>query len=195
MEPSVSIGRDTVIEPGVYLQGKTEIGEDCRIGQGAVIEASTLGNNVVIKPYSVIEKSTIDAGAVIGPFAHLRPESEIGREAKVGNFVEIKKSRLAPGVKASHLTYLGDTTIGEDTNIGAGTITCNYDGKRKHPTTIGKNVFVGSNTALVAPVSVGDGSTIAAGSVITKKIPPDTLAVARARQQNIYRHHRRKKEN
>ena len=194
MEPSVSIGRDTVIEPGVYLQGKTEIGEDCRIGQGAVIENSVLRENVIIKPYSVIEQSTIDAGASIGPFAHLRPESEIGREAKVGNFVEVKKSRLAPGVKASHLTYLGDTTIGENTNIGAGTITCNYDGKRKHPTTIGKDVFVGSNTALVAPVTVGDGSTIAAGSVITKKIPPDTLAVARARQQNIYRHKRRKKE-
>ncbi len=194
IEPSVSIGRDTVIEPGVYLQGETEIGEDCRIGQGAVIENSVLSENVVIKPYSVIEESVIDAGASIGPFAHLRPGSEIGKKAKVGNFVEVKKSKLAPGVKASHLTYIGDTTIGENTNIGAGTITCNYDGKRKHPTTIGKDVFVGSNTALVAPITVGDGSTIAAGSVITKKIPPHTLAVGRARQQNIYRHKRRKKE-
>ncbi len=195
LETTVKIGRDTVIEPGVFLRGATEIGEGCRIGQGAVIEDSTLCEGVTVKPYSVIEKSVIDAKAVIGPFAHLRPESEIGREAKVGNFVEVKKSRLAPGVKASHLTYLGDAIVGEATNIGAGTITCNYDGKRKHQTTIGKNVFVGSNTALVAPVTVGDGATIGAGSVITKPVPSHTLGVARARQQNIYRRKKHKKDS
>ena len=194
LETTVEIGQDTLVEPGAFLQGETKIGEGCRIGQGAVIEDSVLGENVVIKPYSVIEKSRIDSNAAIGPFAHLRPESEIGREAKVGNFVEVKKSRLSPGVKASHLTYLGDTTIGEFTNIGAGTITCNYDGKRKHQTTIGRKVFVGSNTALVAPLTVGDGAIIAAGSVITKKIPPGTLSVGRARQQNIYRHKKHKKD-
>ena len=194
LEPGIAIGSDTVLEPGVSLRGETKIGEGCRLGQGAVIEGSTLGAGVTVKPYSVIEKSRIDAGAVVGPFAHLRPGSDIGRAAKVGNFVEIKKSRLAPGVKASHLSYLGDTTIGEGTNIGAGTITCNYDGKAKHPTTIGKNVFVGSNTALVAPIAVGDDSTIAAGSVITKKVPPNTLAVGRARQQNFYRRKKVKKD-
>ncbi len=194
VEGSVEIGQDTIIDPGVYLKGETKIGEGCHIGLGAVIENSVLENGVTVRPYSVIEESIIHPQAVIGPFAHLRPGSDIGREAKVGNFVEVKKSKLAPGVKASHLTYLGDTTIGKETNIGAGTITCNYDGKKKHPTTIGENVFVGSNTALVAPVTIGDRVTIAAGSVITKRVPDDTLAVARARQQNIYRRRKRRKD-
>ncbi len=192
LETVVVIGQDTVIEPAVSLCGRTRIGEGCRIGRGAVIEDTVLENGVVVQPYSVIEGSIIREGAVIGPFAHLRPGSDIGRQARVGNFVEVKKSKLAPGVKASHLTYLGDTTIGPDTNIGAGTITCNYDGRKKHPTTIGERVFVGSNTALVAPVEVGDGAVIAAGSVITKRVPPQTLAVGRSRQQNIYRKIKRK---
>ncbi len=194
LETEVEIGRDSVVEPGVFLRGQTRIGEACRIGSGSVIEDSVIGDGAIIKPYSVIEGSVVHGGAAIGPFAHLRPGSEIGQEVRVGNFVEVKKSKLEPGVKASHLTYIGDTTIGSGTNIGAGTITCNYDGRKKHPTTIGKDVFVGSNTALVAPVTVGDGATIAAGSVITKKVPPNTLAVGRARQQNIYRKLRRKKD-
>lgn len=194
LEASVKIGQDTVLEPGVFLKGHTEIGKDCRVGVGTVIEDSIIGDDVFIKPYSVIERSSIHDTATIGPFAHLRPESEIGKGAKVGNFVEVKKSKLAPGVKASHLTYLGDSTIGEGSNIGAGTITCNYDGREKHPTTIGKDVFVGSNTALVAPVTVGDGAVIAAGSVITKKVPPNSLGVSRARQQNIYRWKKPKKD-
>jgi len=194
LEAGVKIGQDTVLEPGVFLRGQTEIGEDCRVGVGTVIEDSIIGDGVFIKPYSVIERSSIHDKATIGPFAHLRPESEIGNGAKVGNFVEVKKSKLAPGVKASHLTYLGDSTIGEGSNIGAGTITCNYDGIKKHPTTIGKDVFVGSNTALVAPVTVGDGAVIAAGSVITKKVPPNSLGVSRARQQNIYRWKKTKRD-
>lgn len=194
MDADVSIGQDTVLEPGVFLKGKTEIGENCRVGVGSVIEDSVIENDVVIRPYSVIEGSIVHQNAIIGPFAHLRPGSEIGRGTKVGNFVEVKKSKLAPGVKASHLSYIGDTTIGADTNVGAGTITCNYDGRRKHQTTIGRDVFIGSNTALVAPVTVGDGATIAAGSVITKKVPPNTLGVSRVRQQNIYRWKKRKKD-
>ncbi len=194
LEQGAILGRDTAIDPGVVMRGKVRVGEGCRIGVGSVIENTLIEDGVEIRPYSVIEESVIRSGAVVGPFAHLRPGSDIGNNAKVGNFVEVKKSRLAPGVKASHLTYLGDATIGEDTNIGAGTITCNYDGKRKHPTTIGKNVFVGSNTAFVAPVTIGDNATIAAGSVITKPIPEGTLGVARARQQNIYRRHKRKKD-
>jgi len=195
VEPDVQIGQDTIVAPGVFLRGRTQIGENCRIGTGAVIEDSEIGPNVEIRPYSVIEGSRVSARAAIGPFAHLRPGSDIGEEARVGNFVEVKQSRLEPGVKASHLTYLGDTTIGAGTNVGAGTITCNYDGRKKHRTTIGEGVFVGSNTALVAPVTVGDRAIIAAGSVITKPVPPGTLAVGRSRQQNLYRKTRHKKES
>ena len=195
VEMEVAIGRDTVVEPGVFLRGRTRIGEDCRVGAGAVIEDSDIGSAVEIRPYSVIESSRIFDRAVIGPFAHLRPGSEIGKEARVGNFVEVKQSKLEAGVKASHLTYLGDTTIGAGTNVGAGTITCNYDGRKKHRTTIGQEVFVGSNTALVAPVTVGDRAVIAAGSVITKPVPPDTLAVGRARQQILYRRRRGRKKD
>ncbi len=195
LEPDVKIGRDTVVEPGVFLRGRTRIGENCRIGTGTVIEDSEIGPDTDIRPYSVIEKSRVSARAAIGPFAHLRPGSDIGEEARVGNFVEVKQSRLETGVKASHLTYLGDTTIGAGTNVGAGTITCNYDGRKKHRTTIGEGVFVGSNTALVAPVTVGDRAIIAAGSVITKPVPPGTLAVGRARQQNLYRKTKHKKES
>ena len=194
LDTEVTIGMDTIVEPSVQLCGPTRIGEGCRIGRGTIIESSVVENGAEIRPYSVIEESVIHSHAMIGPFAHLRPGSEIGKTARVGNFVEVKKSKLAPGVKASHLTYLGDTTIGANTNIGAGTITCNYDGVKKHPTHIGEKVFVGSNTALVAPVEVGDGAIIAAGSTITKKVPPKTLAVGRARQQIIYRKIKHRKE-
>ena len=187
LEEGVVIGRDTVVGQGVVLKGNTIIGEACRIGAGAVFEDAVLEDGVTVKPYSVIEASHIRLEATIGPFAHIRPGSDVGPAAKVGNFVEVKKSKLSEGVKASHLSYLGDSEIGRDTNIGAGTITCNYDGKKKHKTRIGRDVFVGSNTALVAPVTVGDGALIAAGSVITKGVPPGALGVGRVRQKNIIR--------
>ena len=193
LENGVTIGRDTVIGQGVVLRGDTVIGEACRIDAGVVMEDAILEDDVTVKSYSVIEGSRIRTQAAIGPFAHIRPGSDVGPAAKVGNFVEVKKSKLSAGVKASHLSYLGDSEIGEDTNIGAGTITCNYDGKRKHKTRIGRDVFVGSNTALVAPVTVGDGALLAAGSVITKEVPPGALGVGRARQKNIVR--RTKKGN
>jgi bifunctional UDP-N-acetylglucosamine pyrophosphorylase/glucosamine-1-phosphate N-acetyltransferase len=182
IDPEVEVGAGTVIEPYVQLLGCTRVGCDCRIRSFAVIENCTLGKGVLIRQHSVLEDSTIFDGAQIGPFAHLRPGSEIGENAHVGNFVEIKKSRLGKGVKAGHLTYLGDAEIGEGTNIGAGTITCNYDGVSKHKTRIGKGAFVGSDSTLVAPITIGDGVYIGAGSCITKDVPDDALAVARGRQ-------------
>jgi bifunctional UDP-N-acetylglucosamine pyrophosphorylase / glucosamine-1-phosphate N-acetyltransferase len=182
IDAEVEIAPDTLIEPFVQLLGRTRIGSGCRIRSFTVIENCTLGNGVLIRQSCVLEDSTVADGAQIGPFAHLRPGSEIGENAHVGNFVETKKARLGKGAKANHLTYLGDAEIGEGANIGAGTITCNYDGVNKHPTRIGKGAFVGSDTTLVAPVSVGDGAYIGAGSCITKDVPADALAVARGRQ-------------
>lgn len=181
----VRLGRDTLVEPQVLLQGRTLVGEGCRIGAGSTIEDSIIGEGVLIKPHCVIIQSRIHAGAVVGPFAHLRPGAEIGPEARVGNFVEIKNTKLGKRSKASHLSYLGDAEIGEEVNIGAGTITCNYDGVAKHRTIIGNRVFVGSDTQLVAPVSVGDGAVLGAGSTITEDVPPGALALARARQVNL----------
>jgi bifunctional UDP-N-acetylglucosamine pyrophosphorylase/glucosamine-1-phosphate N-acetyltransferase len=183
IEADVEIGSDTVIEPAVQVLGKTRIGANCLIRTGSVIADSLLGDGVTVKPYSIITASRLAKGAAVGPFAHLRDGAELKPGARVGNYVEVKKSTLAEGVKAMHLSYIGDAKIGEDTNVGAGTITCNYDGVRKNPTTIGKLVFVGSNTALVAPVKVGDGAYIAAGSTITENIPPDALGIARGRQE------------
>ena len=182
IDPDVEVGAETTIEPYVQLLGRTRIGTGCRIRSFSVIENCTLGNGVLIRQSCVLEDSTIADGAQIGPFAHLRPGSEIGENAHVGNFVETKKAKLGKGVKANHLTYLGDAEIGEGTNIGAGTITCNYDGVNKHVTRIGKGAFVGSDSTLVAPVSIGDGAYIGAGSCITKDVPADALAVARGRQ-------------
>jgi len=182
IEPLVVIGRDTVIYPDVYLQGKTVIGENCRIEASVKIADSILENDVYIKMGCVITQSRIGAGADVGPWAHLRPLSDLRSGVHVGNFVEVKKSVLREGVKAGHLTYLGDAEIGAGTNVGAGTITCNYDGEKKHPTIIGARAFIGSNTALVAPVTVGDGAYIGAGSTITKDVPPGKLGIARARQ-------------
>ncbi len=182
IDPEVEVGPETVIEPYVQLLGRTRIGSGCRIRSFSVIENCTLGNGVLVRQSCVLEDSHVADRADIGPFAHLRPGSEIGEEAHVGNFVETKKAKLGKGVKAGHLTYLGDAEIGEGTNIGAGTITCNYDGVNKHETRIGKRVFVGSDTSLVAPVCVGDGAYIGAGSCITKDVPADALAVARGRQ-------------
>ncbi len=182
IDADVEVGADTVIEPFVQLLGKTRIGADSTIRSYTVIENCSIGDGVLVQQGCVMSESTVENGASIGPFAHLRPGSEIGESAHVGNFVETKKARLGKGAKANHLTYLGDAEIGEGSNIGAGTITCNYDGIKKHRTRIGKNAFVGSDVTLVAPVSVGDGAYIGAGSCITKDVPADALAVGRGRQ-------------
>lgn len=183
IEEDVIIGRDTTIYPNVIIEGQTKIGENCTIIGNSRIENSIVGDNVKIES-SVIEKSTIESNVTVGPFAHLRPNSHIKETAHVGNFVEIKNSVLEKGVKVGHLTYIGDSQIGEKTNVGAGTITCNYDGKKKHKTIVGKNSFIGSNTILVAPVEVGENSFTAAGSTITKDVPENTLAFGRAKQIN-----------
>ena len=180
-EEDVKVGRDTVIYPGVVLQGKTVIGDNCQILGTTRIIDSTLGDNIKVES-SVIEESILEEGVTVGPFAHLRPKSHLKEKVHIGNFVEIKKSTLEKGVKAGHLTYLGDAQIGEDTNIGAGTITCNYDGKNKFKTVIGKNSFIGSDSMLVAPVIIGENALVGAGSVITKDVPDNSLAVSRSKQ-------------
>ena len=182
IDAGVEVAADTVIEPFVQLLGRTKIGANCLIRSYSVIEDCTLGDNVLVLQSCVLTESAVADGAKIGPFAHLRPGSEIGEEAHVGNFVETKKTRLGKGAKANHLTYLGDAEVGERTNIGAGTITCNYDGVHKSITRIGKDAFVGSDSTLVAPVEVGDGAFIGASSCITQNVPADALAVSRTRQ-------------
>jgi bifunctional UDP-N-acetylglucosamine pyrophosphorylase/glucosamine-1-phosphate N-acetyltransferase len=169
------LGQDCVIYPDVAIEGDSVIGEGCEIHSGSRVTNSRLGNNVVIKDHCVIVDSNIESNCAVGPFAHLRMNTTIEEGAVVGNFVEVKKSRLGRGSKSMHLTYLGDATIGKNTNIGAGTVTCNYDGKNKHPTVIEDNVRIGSDTMLVAPVTVGRGAVTAAGSVVTEDVPPDTL--------------------
>lgn len=169
------VGRDCVIYPGVSIEGKSVIGEGCEIRSGTRISNSSVGNNVIIKDHCVVIDSEIESNCVVGPFAHLRMNTILEEGAVVGNFVEVKKSRLGRRSKAMHLTYLGDATIGANTNIGAGTVTCNYDGKAKHQTIIEDDVRIGSDTMLVAPVRIGRGSVTAAGSVITNDVPPDTL--------------------
>jgi len=180
--PRVQLQRDVLLEPGVRLDGAVQIGEGCRIGQGTVITDSTLGEGVEVRPYCVIERAQVGAGSKVGPFARLREGTDLAEGVHIGNFVETKKAKLHCGAKANHLTYLGDTEIGEGTNIGAGVITCNYDGVNKHRTTIGRNVFVGSDTQLVAPVVIGDGALIGAGSTITADVPADAVALSRAPQ-------------
>ncbi len=181
----VEVEPDVLLEPCVQLRGKTRVASGCVIRQGCVVEDSVLETGVLLKPYSHLESSIVRQDAQIGPFAHIRPASEIGVRAKVGNFVEIKKTTLGEGTKAGHLSYLGDATIGKDCNIGAGTITCNYDGFNKSPTTMGDRVFIGSNSALVAPIVLEDGAYVGAGSTLTQAVPTDSLAVARGRQRNI----------
>ena len=154
------------------------------MGSCSIVENSTLAANVQIAPFTSVVDSQIETGAIVGPFARLRPGNHIGRDAHIGNFVELKNTRLGAGAKANHLAYLGDSDIGDKSNIGAGTITCNYDGVSKHKTQIGKDTFVGSNSTLVAPLEIGDGSYIGAGSVITQAVPPDALALGRSRQVN-----------
>jgi bifunctional UDP-N-acetylglucosamine pyrophosphorylase/glucosamine-1-phosphate N-acetyltransferase len=185
IEPSVRVGSDTVIHPGVSLFGDTRIGRDCLLHQGVWIRDSVLADGVRVEPYSVLDGAEVASGCTVGPFARLRPASVLLPGSRVGNFVELKKTRLGAGSKASHLTYLGDTTVGDGANIGAGVVTCNYDGVDKHRTEIGDGAFVGSDTMLVAPVRVGADSVTGAGSVITHDVPAGSLAVARARQRNI----------
>ena len=201
LDRGVAIGRDTTVHPGVHLTGATVIGEGCLIEAGAVVKGSTLGAGCVVEPGAVIRNCRIGAGVVIkagsimedavihdhaaiGPMAHLRPGTELGPHVKIGNFVETKKIIMGEGSKASHLTYLGDATIGKNVNVGCGTITCNYDGVKKHRTVIEDDVFVGSDVQFVAPVTIGRNSLIAAGTTVTQDVPPDSLAIARSPQVN-----------
>jgi bifunctional UDP-N-acetylglucosamine pyrophosphorylase / glucosamine-1-phosphate N-acetyltransferase len=182
IDADVQIAADTVIEPYVQLLGETKIGAGCRVRSYSVVRDSVIGDGVTIRPGCVIESAQIGSGAIIGPYSHLRPGSEIGESAHVGNFVETKKIKLGRGSKANHLTYLGDAEIGAGVNIGAGTITCNYDGVHKHKTVIDDGVFIGSDSTLVAPVRVGKGAYVGAASCITEDVPEDSLAIGRARQ-------------
>ncbi len=182
IERDVRIGRDTVICPGCYIRGASTIGQNCIVEQGSIVINSELGDGVVIKSYSVISDSKICGEASIGPFAHLRPGTELGSKVKIGNFVEVKKSKIGEGSKASHLSYLGDAVVGRGVNVGAGTITCNYDGKRKYETVIEDGVFIGSDTQFVAPVTIGECAYIGAGSTITRDVPSGSLALSRSRQ-------------
>lgn len=184
VDVDVTVGPDTVIHPGVFLEGRTRVGARCELHAGVRIVDSTLEDGVLVNNHCVIRRTRVAEGAQVGPFAHLREGTVVGAEAKIGNFVETKKTSLGRGSKASHLTYLGDTSVGDGANVGAGTITCNYDGVNKHATAIGHNAFIGSGTQLVAPVSVGDGAYIGAGSCITEDVPAGALGVARARQVN-----------
>ena len=182
IDAHVRIGPDSIVEPFAQILGNTEIGEESRIGACSIIQDATLAAGVEIAPFTHIVNSRIETGAHIGPFARLRGNARVGANARIGNFVELKNTRFGTAAKANHLAYLGDAEIGDNTNIGAGTITCNYDGASKHPTKIGKDTFVGSNSTLVAPLEIGDGSYIGAGSVITDAVPAEALALGRARQ-------------
>lgn len=184
IDANVSVGPDTIIEPYVHLRGATTIGGDCLIRSFAVLRNMRVGDAVTINNSCVFEDSTIDNGAVLGPFARLRPEAHVGENAHIGNFVELKKTRVGRGSKANHLSYLGDTEIGEKVNVGAGTITCNYDGVKKYKTVIEDGAFIGSDSILVAPVTIGRGAYVAAASCITEDVPDDSLGMGRARQVN-----------
>jgi len=182
IDSGVRIGMDTIVSAFARITGRTVIGENCRIGASAIIEDCEIGDNVEIFPFSILSESRVDAGAHAGPFSRVRMGAHVETGAHVGNFVELKKTRFGAGSKSMHLAYLGDANIGRTVNIGAGTITCNYDGEKKHQTTVGEGAFVGSNSTLVAPVEIAGGSYIAAGSVITDDVPPNSLALGRARQ-------------
>ncbi|WP_158822550.1 bifunctional UDP-N-acetylglucosamine diphosphorylase/glucosamine-1-phosphate N-acetyltransferase GlmU [Granulicella sp. S156] len=182
IDSGVEVGPDTIIEPFVQLLGNTRIGQDCRIRSYSVIQNSVLGDNVLVRNGCILDEATVGNAALLGPYSHLRPGSEIGEAAHLGNFVETKKVRMGRGSKANHLSYLGDAVIGAGVNVGAGAITCNYDGVHKHTTTIGDGVFVGSDSTLVAPLTIGDRAYIAAGSCITEDVPADSLALGRSRQ-------------
>jgi bifunctional UDP-N-acetylglucosamine pyrophosphorylase / glucosamine-1-phosphate N-acetyltransferase len=185
IEHGVHVGEDTVIHPGVSLLGRTSVGPGCTIHQGAWLRDSKVGEGVTIEPYSVLDRAEVGDGCRVGPFARLRPASRLLGGARVGNFVEVKGSEIGEGAKVNHLAYVGDATVGEGANLGAGVVTCNYDGVQKHPTEIGPGAFIGSDTMLVAPVKVGAGAATAAGSIITKNVPEGALAVGRVRQRNL----------
>ncbi len=182
---SVSIGKDTTVYPNTYIYGETRIGENCRVGPSVYVEDSQIGDNVEIRFSSYLTECEVEDGVVMGPFCHLRPEARIKSGAKIGNFVEIKKSNIGVGSKVPHLSYVGDADIGAGVNIGAGTITCNYDGVNKHRTVVEDGAFIGSDTMLVAPIKVGKGATTAAGSTVTKDVSPGALAIERAGQKEI----------
>ncbi|HWB87262.1 MAG TPA: bifunctional UDP-N-acetylglucosamine diphosphorylase/glucosamine-1-phosphate N-acetyltransferase GlmU [Bryobacteraceae bacterium] len=182
VDAGVRIGMDTIVEPFARILGNTVIGENCRIGAGAIVSDSELADDVEVGPYTLVNTSRLERGVHAGPFARLRMENHVSEGAHIGNFVELKKTRMGVSAKANHLAYLGDSQIGASVNVGAGTITCNYDGAHKHPTRIGDGAFVGSNSTLVAPLEIGEGAYVAAGSVITDAVPADALAVGRARQ-------------
>ena len=182
IDSEVEIAADTILEPFVQILGRTRIGADCHIRSYSVIRDSQIGDRVQIRPGSIVDQSQIGSDVLLGPYSHLRPGADVGEGAHVGNFVEVKKTRMGRGSKANHLAYLGDSEIGSGVNVGAGTITCNYDGMSKHVTVIEEGAFIGSNSTLVAPVSVGKGSYVAAGSTITQNVPTDALALGRARQ-------------
>ncbi len=179
----VAVASGTVLYAGTHLRGETSIGQDCRIGPDSWIEDTTIEERCTVR-YSVLESAHVRPDSRIGPYAHLRPGADVGPEACVGNFVEVKQARLERGVKVGHLAYIGDADVGEGTNVGAGAITCNYDGDAKHRTVIKKDVFVGSNASLIAPVTIGEGAVVAAGSTITEDVPAGGLALGRARQVN-----------
>jgi bifunctional UDP-N-acetylglucosamine pyrophosphorylase / glucosamine-1-phosphate N-acetyltransferase len=183
VDADVTVGPDSVIHPGVTLSGATEIGRECVVESGVYIISSRLGDRVKVLQGCRLDRVSVDDDTSVGPMAHLRPETKIGKNARIGNFVEVKKTVVGDGTKAAHLTYLGDSWIGKDVNIGCGTITCNYDGKHKHPTTIHDRCFVGSDVQFVAPVDIGEGSVIGAGSTITRNVPPKMLAVSRTPQK------------
>lgn len=183
IDPRVAIGADTTILPGTMLQGETAIGRGCAIGPNAVVNGCTVGDGVIINA-SQVNGSTLGDGTDVGPYAHIRPNCTVGRKCHVGAFVQLKNCTLGDGTKMSHLTYVGDADVGSNVNFGCGTITSNYDGFKKHRTTIGDNAFIGCNTNLIAPVTVGEGAYIAAGATVTKEVPADALAVARVRQEN-----------
>jgi bifunctional UDP-N-acetylglucosamine pyrophosphorylase / glucosamine-1-phosphate N-acetyltransferase len=182
LDDAVMVDEDSKIGPGAILRGSTRVGRGSTIGAGCVVENSEIGEGVEIRPYSVLESARIGPRAIIGPFARIRPGSDLGPEVHIGNFVETKKALIGKGTKANHLTYLGDCVVGRGANIGAGTITCNYDGQRKYTTELGDQVFVGSDTQFVAPVKVGNGAYIGAGSTIVEDVPAHSLAIARSRQ-------------
>lgn len=181
----VKIGADTVVYPGAHLKGSTVIGECVTIEEGSRIMDSRIGAGTAIKSYSIVEESVVGSNVQIGPFGRLRPGNVIGDKARIGNFVEVKKSRIGRGSKANHLTYIGDSIIGEGVNIGAGTITCNYDGVHKYQTTIEDNAFIGSDSQLVAPVTIGKGAYVGSGTTVTKDVPPDALVITRAKERVI----------
>jgi bifunctional UDP-N-acetylglucosamine pyrophosphorylase/glucosamine-1-phosphate N-acetyltransferase len=183
VDADVTIGMDTIVEPFTQILGRTMIGENCRIGACSIVQDSTLADEVEIGAFTIVNGSTLERGAIAGPYARLRMENHVGPRAHIGNFVELKKTRMGAGAKANHLAYLGDSDIGDKVNIGAGTITCNYDGVAKHPTKIGAGAFIGSNATLVAPLEIGEGAYTAAGSTITDPVPADALALGRARQE------------